>query len=197
MVFGSGPIRIGQGIEFDYASVHCVMALKRAGYEVAIVNNNPETVSTDFNTGDRLYFDPLTPEDAMRVIEMEKPAGVVVAFGGQTAIKLAKPLGDAGVHVFGTSPDGIDLAEDRGRFDALLESLGISRAAGRTVRTEQEALEAANTLGYPVLIRPSYVLGGQNISRALRARDNGRHSHCKSGSGCAGGQIPDGHGTRS
>ena len=171
VVFGSGPIRIGQGIEFDYASVHCVMALKRAGYEVAIVNNNPETVSTDFNTGDRLYFDPLTPEDAMRVIEMEKPAGVVVAFGGQTAIKLAKPLGDAGVHVFGTSPDGIDLAEDRGRFDALLESLGISRAAGRTVRTEQEALEAANTLGYPVLIRPSYVLGGQNMMLAFTDDD--------------------------
>lgn len=171
LVFGSGPIRIGQGIEFDYASVHCVMALKRAGYEVAIVNNNPETVSTDFNTADRLYFDPLTAEDALRIVELEKPVGVVVAFGGQTAIKLTKPLAAAGVPILGTQPDGIDLAEDRGRFDALLESLGISRPAGRAVLTEQEALKAANELGYPVLMRPSYVLGGQNMIIAFSDAD--------------------------
>ena len=171
LVFGSGPIRIGQGIEFDYASVHCVMALKRAGYEVAIANNNPETVSTDFNTADRLYFDPLTAEDALRIVELEKPVGVVVAFGGQTAIKLTKPLAAAGVPILGTQPDGIDLAEDRGRFDALLESLGISRPAGRAVLTEQEALKAANELGYPVLMRPSYVLGGQNMIIAFSDAD--------------------------
>ena len=171
LVFGSGPIRIGQGIEFDYASVHCVMALKRAGYEVAIANNNPETVSTDFNTADRLYFDPLTAEDALRIVELEKPVGVVVAVGGQTAIKLTKPLAAAGVPILGTQPDGIDLAEDRGRFDALLESLGISRPAGRAVLTEQEALKAANELGYPVLMRPSYVLGGQNMIIAFSDAD--------------------------
>ncbi len=171
LVFGSGPIRIGQGIEFDYASVHCVMALKRAGYEVAIVNNNPETVSTDFNTADRLYFDPLTAEDALRIVELEKPVGVVVAFGGQTAIKLTKPLAAAGVPILGTQPDGIDLAEDRGRFDALLEELGISRPAGRSVLTEQEALQAAHELGYPVLMRPSYVLGGQNMIIAFTDND--------------------------
>ena len=171
LVFGSGPIRIGQGIEFDYASVHCVMALKRAGYEVAIVNNNPETVSTDFNTADRLYFDPLTAEDALRIVELEKPVGVVVAFGGQTAIKLTKPLAAAGVPILGTQPDGIDRAEDRGRFDALLEKLGISRPSGRSVLTEQEALQAANELGYPVLMRPSYVLGGQNMIIAFTDND--------------------------
>lgn len=161
IVFGSGPIRIGQGIEFDYASVHCVRSLKKAGYDVVIVNNNPETVSTDFDTADRLYFEPLTPEDVWQVIETEKPYGVVVAFGGQTAIKLTKFLESRGVHIIGTTGDCIDMAEDRERFDALLERLHIKRPSGHTVMTTEEALSAANQLGYPVLMRPSYVLGGQ------------------------------------
>ncbi len=163
VVFGSGPIRIGQGIEFDYASVHCVWALKEAGYDVVIINNNPETVSTDFNTADRLYFEPLTPEDVKNVIDVEKPVGAVVAFGGQTAIKLTKYLEKEGVTILGTPADSIDAAEDRERFDELLEKLHIKRPQGTTVMTEQEALEAANQLGYPVLMRPSYVLGGQNM----------------------------------
>ena len=163
IVFGSGPIRIGQGIEFDYASVHCVWALKKAGYEVVIVNNNPETVSTDFDTADRLYFEPLTNEDVLNVIHTEQPYGVVVAFGGQTAIKLTKFLEAEGVRILGTSADSIDTAEDRERFDALLESLAIKRPRGSTVMNKEEALQAANKLGYPVLMRPSYVLGGQNM----------------------------------
>ena len=171
IVFGSGPIRIGQGIEFDYASVHCVWSLKKAGCEVVIVNNNPETVSTDFNTGDRLYFSPLTPEDVLNIVEKEKPMGTVVAFGGQTAIKLTKTLVEHRIPILGTPADSIDRAEDRGRFDELLESLGIKRAAGTTVHTEAEALEAANTLGYPVLMRPSYVLGGQNMIIAFSDND--------------------------
>ena len=171
IVFGSGPIRIGQGIEFDYASVHCVWALKEAGYEVVIVNNNPETVSTDFNTADRLYFEPLTPEDVMKVIETEKPYGVVVAFGGQTAIKLTGFLEKEGIRILGTPADSIDAAEDRERFDELLESLHIERPAGHTVFTMEEALKAANDLGYPVLMRPSYVLGGQNMIIAFSDED--------------------------
>ncbi len=171
IVFGSGPIRIGQGIEFDYASVHCVWALKEAGYEVAIVNNNPETVSTDFDTADRLYFEPLTPEDVDNVIATEKPYGVVVAFGGQTAIKLTKHLSDNGVRILGTSADSIDRAEDRERFDELLEELGIARPKGVTVKTLEEALKAGESLGYPVLMRPSYVLGGQNMIIAFSEAD--------------------------
>ena len=171
IVFGSGPIRIGQGIEFDYASVHCVWALKKAGYEVVIVNNNPETVSTDFDTADRLYFEPLTTEDVMGIIQTEKPFGVVVAFGGQTAIKLTKFLDDSGVNILGTSYDAIDMAEDRERFDALLEKHNIARAKGVTVMTCEEALDAANTIGYPVLLRPSYVLGGQNMIIAFNDAD--------------------------
>jgi carbamoyl-phosphate synthase large subunit len=171
IVFGSGPIRIGQGIEFDYASVHCVWALKKAGYEVVIVNNNPETVSTDFDTSDRLYFEPLTPEDVMGVIHTEKPYGVVVAFGGQTAIKLAKFLDDQGINVLGTSFDSIDMAEDRERFDELLEKHHVKRAEGFTVMTTEEALEVANRIGYPVLMRPSYVLGGQNMIIAFNDAD--------------------------
>ena len=171
IVFGSGPIRIGQGIEFDYASVHCVWSLRKAGYEVVIVNNNPETVSTDFDTGDRLYFEPLTPEDVMNVIATEQPYGVVVAFGGQTAIKLTRALVANGIRILGTPADSIDMAEDRARFDALLESLEIKRPRGRTVYTEEEALAAANELGYPVLIRPSYVLGGQNMNIAFGDED--------------------------
>lgn len=171
MVFGSGPIRIGQGIEFDYASVHCVWALKEAGYEVVIVNNNPETVSTDFNTADRLYFEPLTPEDIQDIIEIEKPVGTVVAFGGQTAIRLTKWLSENNIPILGTPADSIDAAEDRGRFEALLQELHIKQPQGTTVHTTEEALEAANELGYPVLLRPSYVLGGQNMIIAFSDDD--------------------------
>ncbi|MCQ2578760.1 MAG: carbamoyl-phosphate synthase large subunit [Treponema sp.] len=171
IVLGSGPIRIGQGIEFDYASVQCVWALKRLGYEVVTINNNPETVSTDFDTSDRLYFEPLTPEDVMGVINTEKPVGVVVAFGGGTAIKLANFLADQGIRILGTSADAIDLAEDRERFDALCEKLQIKRPRGLTVLTEEEALNATKELGYPVLLRPSYVLGGQNMIIAFNDDD--------------------------
>lgn len=163
IVFGSGPIRIGQGIEFDYCSVHCVWTLKEEGYEAVICNNNPETVSTDFDTGDRLYFDPLTKEDVEAIIETEQPYGVVVQFGGQTAIKLTRHLSDMGVNILGTSADSIDAAEDRERFDELLEKCKIPRPAGFTVMTTDEAVKAAEELGYPVLLRPSYVLGGQNM----------------------------------
>ncbi len=171
IVFGSGPIRIGQGIEFDYASVHCVWALKKAGYDVVIVNNNPETVSTDFDTADRLYFEPLTNEDVMGIIHTEKPFGVVVAFGGQTAIKLTKFMSDNGVNILGTSYDAIDMAEDRERFDELLEKYHIKRPRGVTVMTTEEALKVADTIGYPVLLRPSYVLGGQNMIIAFNEAD--------------------------
>ena len=163
LVFGSGPIRIGQGIEFDYCSVHCVWALKRQGYEAVIVNNNPETVSTDFDTSDRLYFDPLTPEDVDNVLAVEKPWGAVVQFGGQTAIKLTKHLQSRGINILGTPADSVDAAEDRERFDELLEACNIPRPAGDTVFTAGEAVDVANRLGYPVLLRPSYVLGGQNM----------------------------------
>ena len=171
IVFGSGPIRIGQGIEFDYASVHCVWALKEHGYDVVIVNNNPETVSTDFDTADRLYFEPLNNEDVMNIIRVEKPVGVVVAFGGQTAIKLTKYLSENGVKILGTPPDSIDAAEDRERFDELLEDLHIKRPEGFTVMTCEEALEVADKIGYPVLMRPSYVLGGQNMIIAFNEAD--------------------------
>ncbi len=163
IVLGSGPIRIGQGIEFDYASVHCVMSLRQLGYEVVIINNNPETVSTDFDTGDRLYFEPLSPEDVLDIIKIEKPIGVVVAFGGQTAIKLTKTLAANNIPILGSSADTIDMAEDRERFDELLERSGIKRPKGHTIMTTEEALNAARDLGYPVLMRPSYVLGGQNM----------------------------------
>ena len=171
VVLGSGPIRIGQGIEFDYASVQCVRALKKLGYKVAIVNNNPETVSTDFDTADRLYFEPLTPVDVMNVLAVEKPLGVVVAFGGGTAIKLAKFLDSQGVRILGTSADAIDLAEDRERFEELCDRLNIKRPRGLTVFTEVEALEAAEKISYPVLMRPSYVLGGQNMIIARNSAD--------------------------
>ncbi len=171
IVFGSGPIRIGQGIEFDYCSVHCVWALKEEGYEAIIANNNPETVSTDFDTADRLYFDPLTAEDVRSVVETEQPWGAVVQFGGQTAIKLTKHLVKMGVRILGTDPDSIDAAEDRERFDELLEQCGIPRPAGHTVFTCEEALKAAAELGYPVLLRPSYVLGGQNMIIAHSDKD--------------------------
>jgi len=171
MVLGSGPIRIGQGIEFDYASVHCVWALKKAGYDVVIVNNNPETVSTDFDTADRLYFEPLTNEDVMGIIKTENPIGVVVAFGGQTAIKLTKFLNDNGIQILGTSADAIDMAEDRERFDELLEMHHIRRPKGMTVMSTEEALNVAEKIGYPVLLRPSYVLGGQNMIIAFNEAD--------------------------
>ena len=171
LVLGSGPIRIGQGIEFDYCSVHSVWAFKRLGYETIIINNNPETVSTDFDVADKLYFEPLTPEDVQNVVELEKPWGAVVQFGGQTAIKLAKALTNMGVPILGTSSDGVDAAEDRERFDAILQQCGIPRAAGRTVFTTEEALAAANEIGYPVLVRPSYVLGGQGMEIAYNDRN--------------------------
>lgn len=171
IVLGSGPIRIGQGIEFDYASVQCVWALKKLGYDVAIINNNPETVSTDFDTADRLYFEPLTPEDVMGIIATEKPLGVVVAFGGQTAIKLTKFLDKQGIKILGTSADSIDIAEDRQRFDTLIAKLGIKHPIGETVLTTEEALKAADDISYPVLLRPSYVLGGQNMIIAFNSDD--------------------------
>lgn len=171
IVLGSGPIRIGQGIEFDYSSVHCVWTLKKLGYEVITINNNPETVSTDFDTADRLYFEPLTPEDVMNIIKVEQPIGVVVAFGGQTAIKLTKFLDDNNISILGTSAKGIDIAEDREKFDELLEKFGIFRPKGTSVMTLNEALYAAETLGYPVLLRPSYVIGGQNMTIAYTDDD--------------------------
>ena len=171
LVLGSGPIRIGQGIEFDYCSVHSVWAFKRMGFETIIINNNPETVSTDFDVADKLYFEPLTAEDVQNIVEQEKPWGAVVQFGGQTAIKLAKALTEMGVQILGTSADGVDAAEDRERFDEILEKCGIPRAKGRTVFTTQEALQAANELGYPVLVRPSYVLGGQGMEIAYSDRN--------------------------
>lgn len=171
LVFGSGPIRIGQGIEFDYCSVHCVWTLKKHGCETVIINNNPETVSTDFDTGDRLYFDPLTPESVDNVIATEKPDACVVQFGGQTAIKLAKHMDEIGMPILGTPADAIDEAEDRERFDELLERCEIPRAPGRTVFNLEEALAAAEEVGLPVLMRPSYVLGGQNMIVAYTKED--------------------------
>ena len=171
LVLGSGPIRIGQGIEFDYCSVHSVWAFKRLGYETIIINNNPETVSTDFDVADKLYFEPLTAEDVEAVVELERPWGAVVQFGGQTAIKLAQALTDMGVPILGTSADGVDAAEDRERFDEILNQCQIPRAAGKTVFTTQQALEAAHEVGYPVLVRPSYVLGGQGMEIAYNDRN--------------------------
>ena len=171
LVLGSGPIRIGQGIEFDYACVHCVWALQKAGYEVAVINNNPETVSTDFNLADRLYFEPLTPEDVADVIRIEQPVGAVVSFGGQTAIRLTSFLSESGIPILGTPADSIDRAEDRGRFGALLKELQIRQPAGCVVHTLEEALAGAQKLGYPVLLRPSYVLGGQNMIIAFSEAD--------------------------
>jgi len=161
VVLGSGPIRIGQGIEFDYATVHAITAIREAGLEAIVINNNPETVSTDFNVSDRLYFEPLTAEDVIHVVEREKPIGVIVQFGGQTAINLAGPLADAGVTILGTSLDSIDRAEDRRRFEALLKELNIAQPLGHTVTSLEEAVAKTELLGYPVVVRPSYVLGGR------------------------------------
>lgn len=171
LVLGSGPIRIGQGIEFDYCSVHSVWALEKAGCETIIVNNNPETVSTDFDIADKLYFEPLIPEYVENIVELEKPDGAIVQFGGQTAIKLTKTLHSLGVKILGTDADHVDAAEDRERFDAILEACNIDRPKGQTVFTEEEALVAAQSLGYPVLVRPSYVLGGQGMQIAVCDED--------------------------
>lgn len=171
MVLGSGPIRIGQGIEFDYCSVHSVWALKEEGYETIIINNNPETVSTDFDIADKLYFEPLTPEDVENIVRLEKPDGAVVQFGGQTAINLTESLMKMGVKILGTSAEDVDAAEDRELFDQILEECQIPRAKGDTVFTTEEALKVANELGYPVLIRPSYVLGGQGMQIAVSDDD--------------------------
>ena len=167
LVLGSGPIRIGQGIEFDYCSVHATWAFSKAGYETIIINNNPETVSTDFDIADKLYFEPLTPEDVESIVDIEKPDGVVVQFGGQTAIKLTESLMKMGVPILGTKAEDVDAAEDRELFDKILEETQIPRAAGGTVYTAEEAKEVANRLGYPVLVRPSYVLGGQGMQIAI------------------------------
>ena len=167
LVLGSGPIRIGQGIEFDFCSVHCTWAFSKAGYETIIINNNPETVSTDFDIADKLYFEPLTPEDVENVVNIEKPDGAVVQFGGQTAIKLTESLMKMGVPILGTKAEDVDAAEDRELFDEILEKTDIPRAAGDTVYTAQEAKAAANRIGYPVLVRPSYVLGGQGMHIAF------------------------------
>ena len=171
VVIGSGPIRIGQGIEFDYSSVHCVWTLKELGYEVAIINNNPETVSTDFDTADRLYFEPLTPEDVQHVLDVEKPYGVIITFGGQTAIHLCSYFATHGIRILGTSADSVDAAEDRERFEALLDKYSIPRPKALTVMTKEEALAAAEKLEYPVLLRPSYVIGGQNMTIAFTQED--------------------------
>lgn len=171
LVLGSGPIRIGQGIEFDFCSVHCTWSFKEEGYETIIVNNNPETVSTDFDIADRLYFEPLTAEDVESIVDIEKPDGAIVQFGGQTAIKLTKALTDMGVKILGTDADDVDAAEDRERFDEILEKCHIDRPRGSTVFTAEEAIEVANKLGYPVLVRPSYVLGGAGMEIALNDGD--------------------------
>lgn len=171
VVLGSGPIRIGQGVEFDYCSVHCVWALKKHGYNTVIINNNPETVSTDFDTSDRLYFEPLTPEEVLNILAIEKPLGVVVQFGGQTAIKLTKAVSDAGYKIIGTQPKDIDAAEDRELFDDLLTELDLQRPKGDTVYSIDDAIKVGERLGYPVLVRPSYVLGGQGMEIAYNETD--------------------------
>ena len=171
LVLGSGPIRIGQGIEFDFCSVHSAWSLEKSGYETIIVNNNPETVSTDFDVANKLYFEPLTPEDVQNIVDLEKPDGAVVQFGGQTAIKLTESLMKMGVPILGTSAENVDAAEDRELFDEILEQCGIPRPKGHTVFTVEEALKAANELGYPVLVRPSYVLGGQGMQIAINDDD--------------------------
>ena len=171
LVLGSGPIRIGQGIEFDFCSVHSTWAFEKEGFETVIINNNPETVSTDFDIADKLYFEPLTPEDVESIVDIEKPDGAVVQFGGQTAIKLTEALMKMGVPILGTAAEDVDAAEDRELFDEILEQCQIPRAKGQTVFTAEEAKKAANELGYPVLVRPSYVLGGQGMQIAICDED--------------------------
>ena len=161
LVLGSGPIRIGQGVEFDYATVHAVWAIQNAGYEAIIVNNNPETVSTDFSISDKLYFEPLTEEDVMNIIDLEQPKGVVVQFGGQTAINLADKLAKHGVNILGTTLEDLNRAEDRKEFEALLHTIDVPQPKGKTATSPEGALENAREIGYPVVVRPSYVLGGR------------------------------------
>ena len=170
VVLGAGPIRIGQGVEFDYSTVHAVMTIRKAGYEAIIINNNPETVSTDYTTADKLYFEPLTPEDVMNIIEFEKPEGVIASLGGQTAINLAQPLHDRGVKIIGTDCDAIDRAEDRNAFEQLLNELNIPRAKGRAVTKIEDGIAAAAEIGYPVLVRPSFVLGGRAMQIVANER---------------------------
>ncbi len=175
MVLGGGPNRIGQGIEFDYCCVHAAMALREDGYETIMVNCNPETVSTDYDTSDRLYFEPLTLEDVLEIVDKEKPLGVIVQYGGQTPLKLAKPLEAAGVPIIGTSPESIDIAEDRERFQKLLVKLGLLQPPNRTARTEEDALRLAAEIGYPLVVRPSYVLGGRAMEIVHEQRDLERY----------------------
>ena len=170
VVLGAGPIRIGQGVEFDYSTVHAVMTIRKAGYEAIIINNNPETVSTDYTTADKLYFEPLTPEDVMNIIEFEKPEGVIASLGGQTAINLAQPLHDRGVKIIGTDCDAIDRAEDRNEFEKLLNELNIPRAKGKAVTKLEDGVAAAEEIGYPVLVRPSFVLGGRAMQIVANER---------------------------
>ena len=200
LVIGSGPIRIGQGIEFDYCSVHSVWALREEGYETIIANNNPETVSTDFDTSDRLYFEPLTPEDVENIVETEKPVGAIVQFGGQTAIKLTRPLSEMGVKIFGTDAGDVDVAEDRKKFDRLLEDLGIPRPKGRTVFTLEEAPKSRKRSDLPgagasflCSGRPGH---GDSLFRQGHNRIHGNHKQGKAGTSHTCRQIPDGQGDR-
>jgi len=171
VVLGGGPNRIGQGIEFDYCCVHAALALREDGYETIMINCNPETVSTDYDISDRLYFEPLTLEDVMEIIDLERPKGVIVQFGGQTPLKLARALEAAGAPIIGTSPDSIDLAEDRERFSRLVERLGLRQPPARSARTEQEAVKLAREVGYPLMVRPSYVLGGRAMQEVFSEED--------------------------
>jgi carbamoyl-phosphate synthase large subunit len=171
MVLGGGPNRIGQGIEFDYCCVHAAMALREDGFETIMVNCNPETVSTDYDTSDRLYFEPLTLEDVLEIVHVEKPWGVIVQYGGQTPLKLARDLERNGVPIIGTSPDMIDMAEDRERFQQLLHRLKLKQPPNRTARTEDAAIAAANEIGYPLVVRPSYVLGGRAMEIVHEQRE--------------------------
>jgi carbamoyl-phosphate synthase large subunit len=175
MVLGGGPNRIGQGIEFDYCCVHAALALREDGYETIMVNCNPETVSTDFDTSDRLYFEPLTLEDVLEIIEVEKPVGVIVQYGGQTPLKLARALEAAGAPIIGTSPDSIDLAEDRERFQQLVHKLGLVQPPNRTARNAEQALAHAEAIGYPLVVRPSYVLGGRAMEIVYSDEDLARY----------------------
>src|SRR5699024_9842484 len=171
MVLGGGPNRIGQGIEFDYCCVHAALAMREDGYETIMVNCNPETVSTDYDTSDRLYFEPLTFEDVMSIIDLEQPQGVIVQYGGQTPLKLARRLEAAGAPIIGTSPDSIDLAEDRDRFLNLVNKLGLKQPANRTARSESQAMRLADEVGFPVVVRPSYVLGGRAMEIVYAPED--------------------------
>jgi carbamoyl-phosphate synthase large subunit len=175
MVLGGGPNRIGQGIEFDYCCVHAALAMREDGYETIMVNCNPETVSTDYDTSDRLYFEPLTLEDVLEIVAVEKPLGVIVQYGGQTPLKLARDLEANGVPIIGTSPDMIDAAEDRERFQKLLQNLGLKQPSNRTARTEPDALRLAAEIGYPLVVRPSYVLGGRAMEIVHEERDLERY----------------------